>query len=885
MKKYLLNSGLAMAFAFSASAFAMADNVVYGVVTSFSGSQTASYDLDALVMSDTLKVTTDKSFDNVTGLKCATSIGDKYYAYVGVFDPATYDEKTVFATINFETGNVVEINNTSFSYPKPGWNINGMAYDGVNNVTYAIEKDYDDASDASITNLYSVNTTNGLLTTLTSLPGEYECIASDNNGGFYLLNYTIDAKWHAFPQLYKLNADYTVEQVVANEDVNASMSSNVSMIASKDGNSVYFFSGYKVYAFDLVAKTFAQKGTLSDGVLGITFSKSSADGEVADVPQEKAKQTRFMVAQYNYGGIPSVDDGGGVMSQDYLYNDELDSDRKLYYYNTDGKMIAASNESRNVAKKKFLDTYTPVDITKYVLDNAGNVAEANTYQWGQYDYEDYCWKKTVNCSSYKYDENGNVVEEKSSYQNHFYTYNEDGTLAMDSVASPRSNQCVSVKYCLTYEDGKLVEYADSNAYSKSVTYGMIMYDEDGNKAEELQYYTKPDPEFPDYPMSVNTQYEKWEYENGNLVAYTKNLFDEEGNEVPSEKILYTAIDGDYNNILMTDSTYMDGKWYEAYPAKRQVYVDMADMAEQVAMEFDVEADEEEKNVVDLLFTLPSLSWNPQYETKFVIYRDCLPIDTISAFDAYNDDMGMCVYKDKNLRNGSYDYFIQPLFGASSIDVGPLDLDDDVDVPTPEVEWVGYYSTNPQTVVVNTELPAVTDLTLAGGEKKTTGSFVQKTTTYYGDLKWKNPENAADYGFKGNLVYFVGAGVPEKTLDNVADDSVRVTLYDEDAQAYVATRYALGYAISDTIDIKLADIDKIVAGVEGVTVDGAVKATFSGNVITLSDNANVAVYAANGQKVYAADDATSVSLQSLPAATYVIVVEKNGKTNAYKYSVK
>ena len=101
---------------------------------------------------------------------------------------------------------------------------------------------------------------------------------------------------------------------------------------------------------------------------------------------------------------------------------------------------------------------------------------------------------------------------------------------------------------------------------------------------------------------------------------------------------------------------------------------------------------------------------------------------------------------------------------------------------------------------------------------------------------------------------------------------------------VVTSYALGYAISDTIAIKIKAIENA-AGVEGVTVDGAVKATFANNTITLSDNATVSVFAANGQKVYEENNVTSVSLNNLPAAAYIVCVEKNGNVNAYKYRVK
>lgn len=71
----------------------------------------------------------------------------------------------------------------------------------------------------------------------------------------------------------------------------------------------------------------------------------------------------------------------------------------------------------------------------------------------------------------------------------------------------------------------------------------------------------------------------------------------------------------------------------------------------------------------------------------------------------------------------------------------------------------------------------------------------------------------------------------------------------------------------------------------IGVDGVVKATFAGNVIKLADAANVSVYSAAGERVYARKRTQTVSLSQLPAATYIICIEKNGKQSVYKYHVK
>ena len=263
----------------------------------------------------------------------------------------------------------------------------------------------------------------------------------------------------------------------------------------------------------------------------------------------------------------------------------------------------------------------------------------------------------------------------------------------------------------------------------------------------------------------------------------------------------------------------------------------------------------------------------------VIYRDCLPIDSVDLMDVYNEDYGMCTYQDKNLKNGTYTYFVQPIFSTSS--EGPLSADGEGD----EREWTGYFTTNPIEVSVHTDLPAVTDLKLEGGKVETTGSFPYVQKTYSANLSWKNPEDAEKYGFVKNSIYFTDAAVAELDTTDIAANKATVGLYGDDVKVYIVTKYQLGKAISDTIDVKIKDIENYATGVAAVSMDGAVKATFAANVLTLSQNANVAVFAADGKKVFAQNRVNSVDLGTLAPATYIVCVEKNGKVDAYKYHVK
>lgn len=885
MKKYLLSSLLVLGLALYSTVAAWAENVVYGIMPSNTyGARTTSFDIDALGAT-ALKITPEFAFENAEEFNCGTSVGDKYYAFVvnrGVDAPA-------FVTLNFTTGKMVVVNDKSFTYGKPGFGANGMAYDEANEKLYAIEGVYDESLDATATKLFSVDTTNGALTEVATLNDSYEAIASDHKGGFYLVK-VVSKDRKNYPVLYKVSADLKVTEAVANNTVTCSYSTFNSLVASKDGKTVYYAAGKSIYAFDVTAGTVEMKGNLNLNIAGITFDKSSADGAAAEnIPDAKPAAKRFLVMKRIYGSAM-----GDVP-------DNVDSKRTYYYYNVDGKEVGYANYGRLYTDLGISDNFNIVDIAKPVFDENGNIVARNTYQWGPYDFLDYTFKKTPNCETYEYNEAGQLVSDTTSVYYHEYTYNEDGTLAtLNTYNKFTKKLSQSIQYVAYDEKGNVVSYVSDGNWDSQKYNGEIEYDENGNKIEEFQYKVVDDPTMPGETMNKPKQLEKWEYVNNGLALYQRFRYNDKGEEVPDYKTVYEpVVEGDYNDVYVRDSSYFangkNSKWMGESTYSRYTYVDFTDMEEATNIELTAEVDAKAYNTVNLKFTIPQLAF--MQDSKYVIYRDCAPIDTLSFEDIMkiaDPETGLCTYQDKLVKNGTYDYFIQPLFTAYSDDMMAADIDepgiDDGGVVTPEenpeAQWIGYYSTTPVQVTVYTELPAVTDLALTGGEIKTSGSIANLQKTYYAGLSWKNPENITDYGFKKNSVYL---GMEEQSLAEITKaDSTNANVelaFEEDTEAYVVTSYALGNAISDTITVKIKDIEAFATGVEGVTVDGAVKATFANNTITLSDNATVSVFAANGQKVYEKNNVTSVSLNNLPAAAYIVCVEKNGNVNAYKYRVK
>ena len=883
MKKYLLSSLLVLGLALYSTVAAWAENVVYGIMPSNTyGARTTSFDIDALG-SDALKLTPEFAFENAEEFNCGTSVGDKYYAFVvnrGV-------DAAAFVTLNFTTGNMVVVNDKSFTYGKPGFGANGMAYDEVNDKLYVIEGVFDESVESTATKLYSVDTTNGTLTEAATWKDSYEAIASDHKGGFYVIKLETVGK-KTYPVLYKVSADFKVTEAVANTTVNCSYTTYNSLVASKDGNTVYYAAGKGVYAFDVTAGTVEKKGDLKLNIAGITLDKSSADGAAAEITPDAKSAKRFLVMKRIYGSAM-----GDVP-------DDVDSKRTYYYYNADGKEVGYANYGRLYTDLGVSENFNLVDIAKPVFDENGNIVAKNTYQWGLYDFLDYTFKKTPNCETYEYNEAGQLVSDTTSVYYHEYTYSENGTLAtLNTYNKFTKKLSQSIQYVAYNEKGNVVSYVSDGNWDSQKYNADIEYDENGNKVEEYQYQVVDDPNMQGSTKNKSKQLETWKYVDNSLAEYQRFRYDDKGNAVPEFKTVYEpVVEGDYNDVYVRDSSYFDNgknsKWMGESTYSRYTYVDFTDMEKDTYMKLTAEVDAKAYNTVNLKFSMPQLGG--VQDCKFVIYRDCTPIDTLS-FDDFvanaDPETGLCTYQDKLLKNGTYDYFIQPLFTAYSDDMMAADVDepgiDDGGVvgpeENPEAQWIGYYSTTPVQVTVYTELPAVTDLALTGGKIVTSGSIANLQKTYYAGLSWKNPENVEDYGFKKNSVYL---GMEEQSLAEITKaDSTNATVelaFEEDTEAYVVTSYALGYAISDTITVKIKDIEDA-TGVEGVTVDGAVKATFAGNTITLSDNATLSVFAANGQKVYEENNVTSVSLNNLPAAAYIVCVEKNGNVNAYKYRVK
>lgn len=572
--------------------------------------------------------------------------------------------------------------------------------------------------------------------------------------------------------------------------------------------------------------------------------------------QNVETQNRFLVKSVTLGSQM------GDMPED------IDSKREYYYYNTDNKLVGSSTFGRKYIDESYSDEFSLTNIVKSVFDADGKMTNKDSYQWGDYDDGDFAFHKTYNCESYTYDAQGRLATDTTSMRINEYTYNDDGTLQKVTSYNKRTKK-LAQEITYTYESGRVTHYSSTGQYYEFEA--DLKYDADGNKTEEYQYTVSGEVKKP-------KQRETWTYTNGVLTLYMKYRYDSKGAEVADSKEEFVPVENNMNVMDVTDYTYNSVKdtWSKMGLTVRQTYRNFSGLKNATSMMLlSATPDKTLKNTINLKFTTPQAGL--VHGCKFVVYRDCVALDTLELADVMDPATKQCTYQDKELKNSTYTYFVQPLFALTNGEIANA---------TADSEWVGYYSTTPMdvNVALAKELPAVTDLKLVGGEVKRSGSIVSPLVEYYANIEWKNPEGLEELGFIKNSVAYVGMGLSDIETKDPSVGTAKVQIMDDEVQLYIITSYKYGKASSDAITVKVTDIETL-AGVDAVAVDGAVGASFVDNVLQLSEEANVSVYSAAGAKVYAKQNVSSVNLAQLPASIYIICIEKGGKQNLYKYNVK
>ena len=857
MKKSLLHAVVTCLLLFGVTSIVQAETKVYGLTVSTSfGTFVAEADLDAVNTNDKTALTKGVEILGLEDLVTGTSVGKKYYAL-------GYDSKDYnfgLYSINFTTGNVVNI--ATYKNGKIGDSMTALCYDETTGTLYGAEQTCD-AEENWYTALYSINPNNGELTQLATYEKkDVKALVADGKGGLYMIYNGITPNWQYAPRVWHINtaANYEKTDFLVDSETTCNSGSCYSALLSADGNTIYYMAYSQLLAIDLTAKTISVKGELKSNMAGITFTKSTEDATSSSPDKPKAN-TRLLVSKTWFGDVM------GTVPAD------VDMKKEYYFYNSDYKLSRISQLGRTYDNSNRPQPYTIMYYTKNDFDANGNVSATSRYQYGLYDFGDLTMKKSnVGNVAYQYNDKGQLVSKNDGSYNYYYTYDEEGNVATEELRYITNGEVSQSHSYFDYvAPGKPGYMVSTGRYSSYVYNEIYTYDDDLNLVSADRIKLVEDKELGGQsPVSI--QREEWVYENKVLVRYVKYSFDNQGQPVANFKIEYELVEGDVNKVMSTEYISSDNgvTWKRQNLPCLQEYREFGDMAEDVSLTATAAPIENAYNSVGIKMDAPAISFVE--DVDFAIFRNGMPIDTVNISQLLNEDVWGLFYTDKDVYNGTYDYFVQPLVVKS-------------DEEGNAISKTGYNISNPMTVSLQLALPAVTNLNMSAARKEKVGTGLTATTERYATISWTNPEYPEEYGFISNSLMLDRSQAAEADTTDAQVTSLEANIYSTH-NIYVLTRYKYGKAISDTIQVSVSDVDNMIStGISSTASVQGVDFQFVNKTVSLGEKANMMVFAANGELRMKAMNADKLDLNQLSAGSYIICVEKNGKTHAVKVSVK
>lgn len=800
MKKTLLFSTVVAAM-LGMSATTQAETA-YGLMSGWPTWSVCSYDFAQLG-----SVTAESMFDvPFTDVQSGTSLGDYYYAYAVIADPVTYVDNLVFASVNMTNQETVVVHEFGDVWGENGFIIRDLA--AKNGELYGIKDNnqWDDATETMVyaTDLVKIDVANGSYETVATLDAVCWGLTCKDDDLYVVVRGGM-LGWSYLVDLCKVEADYSLTAVTANVDATTYEIAPSHAALAEDGN-IYFFAGPVAILMSADGVKTIGEVTAYQSYAGTTFTAStlSAGATAGGGDVDPKPATRVLTTVSNYG------DFMGSAKDDQL------TAQKCYFYNDKMQVVAVVETAAGMYSDVFETQY----YNPYVYDAEGRLAMKDRYQYGLYEYGNRAMHQAAGVTEYKYDANGNCVEEIEGENSISYEYDADGNCVKEVHYS---NGVAGRMLAFSgFEAGKNLPAVVESSHTNETFTGEFyeesrQYDAQGRLVKTVRVCNRDYEE--DYGIWKLTtavgdfmQEEHWTYEGSQLSLYEKftNQDEETGELIPYLKTVYTV--KDENTIGIQSYTAFGDEWYKSGVYQEETYCDFAGMIEATAFELQsVERSATGVNDAVLQFSVPSIAYLNS-NLAFSLYRNGDLVKTFDVKDVlagenpdvvFDAEAGNFVYIDRYVKSGKYDYFLQVLVANNGPEIGDEEGND------AEAVYTGYCTTEIVKVDLALDLPAATNVTIVASEKDQNN--LNRVT-----IGFTAPQAPAEYGFICNELLVGSAQVGDERTEDPEATQLHCTLYDDVATVCILTRYELGVAVSEKVTI---DVNNIPSSIEQIRQQG------------------------------------------------------------------
>ncbi len=790
-----------------------------------------------------------------------------YYAYMET-ETESGATTNMFCSLNMTTGNKV-ILGKSFDL---AFAID-MCYDEGTKTIYLLRKEFvvtdEETGDGKyMMELCTVNPSNGRMTTFATLPEEatdYKIagITPDGNGNLYMVGmapYTPKAGensmfkfWYKQMNLYSFNlSTKELTEVFVDEStakVKLTTDFMTSSLALHEGVLYQTIQSHLI-TLDIATKTatlITEKGSgdagadnakllLGEGV-GICFAKSTADAvAVEEEPTpEPTPDTRMVKVVETYGDHMGERVGQITHKKVSLYDGENRLQREATY----------GLSYTNVWEIEYFGTCT--------YNEAGQLAMTASQKYGIHDGTDLGFIDNNDTITYTYDEAGRLVREtmQAAGYSMAYEYNEAGQKVKEIKLVPDYyNQYEGDEYVM-YE----ITYSAFNAYGQPDSvhstgindgdkyFGVYTYDGQGRKTS-AHTWTLAD--------TTDVKIETWTYNddaaNDTVMVYWVHEWFW-GFDQGEKRTVYTYDNGNTNRTKEQVQTLAtNGSWVNE---STYTITELSEMNPEAVATLEVTNGTQQHHAAKdncALITIALPNSAVTGTLAFDVYRHGIFLTRLNATDAVE---GKLTYIDEEVKNGTYDYYVQTVL------INEL-LETEEALNISNVETYTFCAYLPEVRFIR-----CTSARLEGG-------------IYYATIEWEEPifgEVDPTYPWIGLAFQRYNVMLEKmKAADNLEADGQALTWevncgYTGKVNLYIQTVYKYGKANSEMISIDCQAVMEA-QGIENAAAEAQV--TVRGGIVTAAVPARLVAYNAQGAVV--AEAVNTLDLNTLSAGIYLVKVE-------------